>query len=102
MKKKSNKITIYTDGGCDSNPGGRGGYGAVIIRVDGREERISGGFVSSTNNRMEIIAVVRALGKVEDGQQVVVHSDSKYVINTMQGLWEQKRIWICGKHWIKK
>lgn len=57
---------IYTDGGCECNPGGRGGYGAVIINNNtGEFTDISGGFRSTTNNRMEVMAVIKALEKIK-------------------------------------
>lgn len=57
---------IYTDGGCECNPGGRGGYGAVIINNNtGKFTDISGGFRSTTNNRMEVMAVIKALEKIK-------------------------------------
>lgn len=57
---------IYTDGGCECNPGGIGGYGAVIINNNtGEFTDISGGFRSTTNNRMEVMAVIKALEKIK-------------------------------------
>lgn len=68
---------IYTDGGCERNPGGRGGYGAVIIDFDtSQTTELSGGFESTTNNRMEVMAVIRALEEVEKGTRIQLFSDS--------------------------
>lgn len=62
---------IYTDGGCECNPGGRGGYGAVIINNNtGKFTDISGGFRSTTNNRMEVMAVIKALEKIKKNTHV--------------------------------
>lgn len=62
---------IYTDGGCECNPGGRGGYGAVIINNNtGEFTDISGGFRSTTNNRMEVMAVIKALEKIKKDTHV--------------------------------
>lgn len=77
-------IKIYTDGGCSGNPG-PGGWGYVII--DGpRETRASGGEAATTNNRMELIAVIRALEDVSGAEHlrsrhIEVHTDSQYVKN---------------------
>ena len=70
---------IYTDGGCECNPGGRGGYGAVIINNNtGEFTDISGGFRSTTNNRMEVMAVIKALEKIKKDTHVQLFSDSQY------------------------
>lgn len=83
---------IYTDGGCERNPGGRGGYGAVIINNStGELTDISGGFRSTTNNRMEVMAVIKALEKIEKGTHVQLFSDSQYVIKTMNGMFRKKK-----------
>ena len=83
---------IYTDGGCERNPGGRGGYGAVIINNStGELTDISGGFRSTTNNRMEVMAVIKALEKIEKGTHIQLFSDSQYVIRTMNGMFRKKK-----------
>ena len=83
---------IYTDGGCERNPGGRGGYGAVIINNStGELTDISGGFRSTTNNRMEVMAVIKALEKIEEGTHIQLFSDSQYVIKTMNGMFRKKK-----------
>ena len=83
---------IYTDGGCERNPGGRGGYGAVIIDFDASQTtELSGGFESTTNNRMEVMAVIRALEEVEKGTRIQLFSDSQYVIKTMSGMFRKKK-----------
>ena len=83
---------IYTDGGCERNPGGRGGYGAVIINNStGELTDISGGFRSTTNNRMEVMAVIKALEKIEKGTHIQLFSDSQYVIKTMNGMFRKKK-----------
>ena len=84
---------IYTDGGCECNPGGRGGYGAVIINNNtGEFTDISGGFRSTTNNRMEVMAVIKALEKIKKDTHVQLFSDSQYVIN----LWRKTHMLACG------
>lgn len=89
-------IDIYTDGSCIVNPG-PGGWAAIVF--DGESKSVlSGGEQKTTNNRMEILAVVKGLQTVPEASEVTVHSDSQYVINTMtrnwkrnanQDLWEQ-------------
>ena len=85
-------VTIYTDGACSGNPG-PGGWGAVLIYNDVKKE-ISGGNASTTNNIMEITAVLEALKLLKRPCNVDVYSDSAYVVNCFnQG-------WIYN--WIKK
>jgi len=79
---------IYTDGACIGNPG-PGGWGAVVVR-DGETEDFSGSEPRTTNNRMEIAAVIRGLEKVPKHEPVTVHSDSTYVINTVTKGWQRK------------
>jgi ribonuclease HI len=94
-----NSLTVYTDGACSGNPG-PGGYAAIIIDGAGKETVISGGEKTTTNNRMEMLALIEALKKVheiekETGSKAVVNLfvDSQYV---MKGATE----WIHG--WKKK
>lgn len=83
------EITIYTDGACSGNPG-PGGWGAVLIHGD-RIKEISGAEMDTTNQRMEICAVLQALMALKvTGWQVVVHSDSAYVVNAVQQGWLDK------------
>jgi ribonuclease HI len=70
-------VRIYTDGACKGNPG-RGGWGAVIQTAQGGRE-LSGGERQTTNNRMELTAVIRALEALEGPSTVEVHTDSQYV-----------------------
>lgn len=84
------KFLVYTDGGCAFNPGGPGGIGAVIIdQSSGEFTEISKGYQATTNNRMEIKAAIEALMMVPDGAEVKLYSDSKYLVNTMQGFWSR-------------
>ncbi len=83
-------IEIYTDGSCLDNPNGPGGWGAVIVKDGQVVEEMSGRDPSTTNNRMEITAVIRGLGRVKSGSDVVVSSDSEYVIKTMTLGWKRK------------
>lgn len=71
------KVEIYTDGACKGNPG-RGGWGALLI-AGGHTKEIFGGELNTTNNRMELKAVIEALGALKRPCEVVVHTDSQYV-----------------------
>ena len=83
-------IKIYTDGACSVNPG-IGGWGAIIIFESGEEKEISGSELETTNNRMEITAVIESLEikelNIED--KVKIYSDSTYVINTITKNWKR-------------
>ena len=86
------EVTIYTDGACSGNPG-PGGWGAILMLGENRKE-ISGGSADTTNNIMELTAVIEALKILKRPCKVKVYSDSAYVVNAFL----QK--WIYG--WIKK
>ncbi len=81
-------LDIWVDGACSGNPG-PGGYGVLFKRGDEQKAR-SGGFRRTTNNRMEILAVIVALEALPKKSQVVVHSDSKYVVDAMQQGWAKR------------
>jgi ribonuclease HI len=72
-------VEIFTDGACKGNPG-PGGWGA-LLRVGRREKEISGGEPNTTNNRMELTAAIRALEALIEPCNVILHSDSKYVLD---------------------
>lgn len=89
------KISIFTDGACKGNPG-PGGWGA-ILRYNGVEKEISGGEANTTNNRMELTALISALELLKEPCEVLVTSDSKYVIDGISKGWAagwKKRGWI--------
>ncbi len=87
------KVTVYTDGSALGNPG-KGGYGIVMMSGSHRKE-ISGGFRLTTNNRMELLAVIVALESMKTADcDVTIYSDSSYVVNSI----EQR--WVWG--WLKK
>ena len=86
------EITIYTDGACSGNPG-PGGWGAILMFGDTKKE-ISGGLDNTTNNVMELTAVIESLKILKRPCKVDLYSDSAYVVNAFL----QK--WIYG--WIKK
>ena len=78
-------VTIYTDGACSGNPG-PGGWGAILIY--GRHKReLSGGEAQTTNNRMELTAVISALELLKEPCAVELYSDSKYVIDALEKGW---------------
>ena len=82
---------VYTDGGCAVNPAGPGGIGVVIIDTDtGEITEISKGYNCTTNNRMEILAVITALEFIKKGT-VSLYSDSEYVLNTLSGKFRKKK-----------
>lgn len=88
-------VIIYTDGACSGNPG-PGGWGA-ILEWRGQEKEISGGAASTTNNRMELTAVIEALSLLKEPCAVELYSDSKYVIDALEKGWArswQKRGWV--------
>jgi ribonuclease HI len=85
------KVEIFTDGACKGNPG-PGGWGA-LLRMGRHEKELSGGEPATTNNRMEMTAVIRALEALIEPCEVTIHSDSRYVIDGMTQ-------WIHG--WQKK
>jgi ribonuclease HI len=82
------QVTIYTDGACLGNPG-PGGYGVVLLYGPHRRE-ISGGFLLTTNNRMEIMAVIAALEALKEPCRVTLYSDSQYVVNAMSQGWARR------------
>ena len=87
------RVTIFTDGACSGNPG-PGGWGA-ILRYGGTDKELSGGEAMTTNNRMELLAVIKGLEALnKPNQSVTIFSDSKYVIDSIE-----KR-WVDG--WLKK
>ena len=75
-------VHVYTDGACKGNPG-PGGWGALLV-AGGREKEIYGGEPQTTNNRMELTAVIRALEALAASSEVDVHTDSQYVKNGIE------------------
>ncbi len=91
------KVYIYTDGACSGNPG-PGGWG-VILKYNGHEKRLSGGEKETTNNRMELTAVIEGLKALKEKCEVVVTTDSKYVSDGISKGWA--RSWKANG-WKKK
>ena len=78
-------VDIFTDGACSGNPG-PGGWGA-ILRFNGIEKELSGGERETTNNRMEMTAVISALSALKESCEVTLYSDSKYIIDSVTKGW---------------
>ena len=92
------QVEIYTDGACRGNPG-PGGWGAILV-YRGIEKELSGGEPSTTNNRMELMAVITGLSALRETCRVTVYSDSKYVVDAMTLGWArqwQATNWKNGK-----
>jgi ribonuclease HI len=81
------EVKLYTDGGCDPNPG-PGGYGIVLISA-GRRKEFSGGYRLTTNNRMELMAAIKGLEALSEPCTVRLYSDSKYLVQAMNEGWVQ-------------
>lgn len=84
-KEQNNEVTIYTDGACSGNPGA-GGWGAVLIGA-GKQKEISGFDPLTTNNQMELTAVIKALELLKVSCNVKLYSDSAYVVNAINQNW---------------
>jgi len=95
-------VQIYTDGACRGNPG-VGGWGATLS-YNGKLKEIYGGEQATTNNRMEMMAVIKALGALTKASEVTLHSDSKYVlqgINDWMPNWKKKNWKTAAKKPVK-
>lgn len=86
------KYFIYTDGSCDVNPGGNGGYAAIIIR-DNKPVMLSGYEPKTTNQRMELKAAIEAIKVCDKNSDIELYSDSAYMCNTFNNGWI--------KRWVK-
>jgi ribonuclease HI len=82
------EAVAWTDGACSGNPG-PGGYGVVLV-WNGERRELAKGFRRTTNNRMEILAVIAALEALERPSRVTIHSDSQYVVNAIELGWARK------------
>jgi len=92
------EIELYTDGGAEPNPG-KGGFG-VILSYKGRQKEFFEGFELTTNNRMELMAVIFGLEKIKTKAKVTVYSDSKYVVDGIENGWAvnwERNNWIRKK-----
>ncbi len=93
MSQDLPKITIYTDGGCDPNPG-PGGWGVVIISEKVKRE-FSGSHPNSTNNRMELTAAIQALNSIHSPSEITLYTDSQYL---QRGIEEWMPKWL-SRNW---
>ena len=86
-------IVVYTDGGCQRNPGGVGGYGVVVLNIDtGEFHEYTDSFASTTNNRMEVMAILRALQETSNiDEPITIVSDSQYAIYCAEGAWSRNK-----------
>lgn len=96
MSIPQKKVSIFTDGACSGNPG-PGGWGA-ILRYGEAERELSGGEQETTNNRMELTAVIQALSALKEPCDVTLYSDSKYVTDAVEKGWA--RGW-RARGWVK-
>ena len=99
------KVRLYTDGAARGNPDGPGGYGAVLVYVDSRgalhEKELTAGYRKTTNNRMELMAVIAGLEALIRPCEVEIYSDSKYVVDAFNQQWVERWIrkgWKRGKN----
>ena len=99
------KVRLYTDGAARGNPDGPGGYGAVLVYEDSRgalhEKELTAGYRKTTNNRMELMAVIAGLEALIRPCEVEIYSDSKYVVDAFNQHWVESWIrkgWKRGKN----
>lgn len=98
MKEQLKQINLYTDGACSNNPG-PGGWGA-ILEYHGTKKEFSGGERATTNNRMELTAVISGLSAVKERCAITVYTDSKYIVDAVNQGWAKKwrsNNWSRGK-----
>src|SRR5450759_2228493 len=100
------QVEIYTDGGCEPNPGGPGGYGVVLLHPKTKQRKeTSGDFRSTTNNRMEIFAAIAGLEMLKQPCKVTLYSDSQYLVDSIiKGwavAWKKKDWWLNNKERAK-
>lgn len=81
------KVDMFTDGACSGNPG-PGGWG-TILRSKGTEKELSGGEANTTNNRMELLAVINGLSALNRKCEITIYTDSQYVVNGITKGWAQ-------------
>ncbi len=90
------EVELYTDGACSGNPG-PGGFGAILI-YGAQEKELSGGFLATTNNRMELMAAIVGLSALKEPCRVRLYSDSKYLVDAINLGWAEK--W-KAKGWMR-
>ncbi|MHB2155894.1 ribonuclease HI [Calditrichota bacterium GD2] len=93
------QVEIFTDGACSGNPG-PGGYG-TILKYQQHTKELSEGYFKTTNNRMELMAIIKGLEALKEPCEVTVYSDSRYIVDAINKGWLKnwvKRRWIRGKN----
>lgn len=102
QERNMKKVTIYTDGSSKGNPG-PGGYGTIIQYVDDKgvahEKELSCGYLNTTNNRMEVMAAIVGLESLMEPCEVLIVSDSKYLVDTFQKKWIDSWVKNDWKNW---
>jgi ribonuclease HI len=99
---EKNTVVIYTDGACSGNPG-PGGWGSILM-YNGHRRELSGGDKTTTNNRMEMMAVIQALEALKRSCRIVIHTDSTYVMKGMTEWmdgWKRRGWKTAGKKPVK-
>ena len=104
MQTGADWVVIYADGACSPNPG-KGGYGIILVE-DGRKRELSGGFLMTTNNRMELLSIIEGLKAVKGSDRdILVVSDSRYVVDAYSSgsahKWK-KQSWMRTKRDVAK
>ncbi|MGD1715343.1 ribonuclease HI [Hydrocoleum sp. CS-953] len=89
MTENKPEITIYTDGACSGNPG-PGGYGIVLLSAGKQRQEFSRGYKLTTNNRMELMAAIVGLEKLEFPSIVTLYTDSKYIVDAVTKGWAKR------------
>lgn len=102
MNNKEYNVEIYTDGSClnNTNKQGIGGFGAVLI-CNGKEKKICGSCTNTTNNQMELLAVIEALKQLKCKCNVIVYTDSMYIVEAINKRWLDRWVsnnWTRGKN----
>lgn len=87
-EQQKSQVVLFTDGACSGNPG-RGGYGVLMIHGPHRKE-LSGGFRKTTNNRMELLAVIEGLKSLKRSCKVSVYTDSNYIVQAVNKGWARR------------
>ncbi|HGY55261.1 MAG TPA: ribonuclease HI [Caldithrix abyssi] len=82
------KVQIYTDGACSGNPG-PGGYG-VILQYGNKRKELSKGYKNTTNNRMELMAIIAGLSALKEPCEVDLYTDSQYIVNAVTKGWAER------------
>ncbi len=103
MPQKKSRVKIFTDGACLGNPG-PGGWGALLVAESGQEKELQGGLAQTTNNQMELQAVISALQALKRPCEVDLYSDSRYVLNGIRQWlpnWKKNNWQTAGKKPVK-